>query len=346
MPDYSKGKIYVIRSPNTEKVYIGSTVRCLKRRFRQHTDTRNCCRSGEIIKFGGAYIELLEDYACKTRVELESREQFWINHADYSEVCVNEKILEYSGGFVRYDYRRGKIYVIRSPHTNKVYIGSTIQELSARFSQHKTYRKCTSCEIIDSGDAYIELAENWPCNSQDELRVREKHWIQSEELCVNIRGNRACPHGRRHGRCKDCGGIGICEHDRQRSRCKECKGGQICEHDRRRSQCKECKGSQICEHDRQRSQCKECKGSQICEHDRVRPRCKICKGGSICDHNRLRSQCKTCSPAPCEVCEETYSKGNYKNHCKTKKHLQNKEKFLETSDPIPEGVEGEDYFFV
>ena len=33
----------------------------------------------------------------------------------------------------------------------------------------------------------------------------------------------ACPHGKRHRDCKECGGSGICEHGRIRSKCKECR---------------------------------------------------------------------------------------------------------------------------
>ena len=87
----------------------------------------------------------------------------------------------------------------------------------------------------------------------------------------------ACPHGRQHYHCKECGGGGICEHGRVRYRCKECGGGGICAHGRERSYCKECGGSKICEHGRQRTKCKECGGGSICEHDRVRSKCKECR---------------------------------------------------------------------
>ena len=71
-----------------------------------------------------------------------------------------------------------------------------------------------------------------------------------------------CPHGRKRGRCKDCGSSGLCEHGRRRSQCKDCGGGSICEHGRRRSQCKDCGGASICEHGRRRNECKECGGSR------------------------------------------------------------------------------------
>ena len=93
------------------------------------------------------------------------------------------------------DYKNGKIYSIRSPHTDKVYIGSTTQPLFKRFSKHKwnynswkkgnSYeKKITSFDIFDYGDAYIELIEEYPCENKMLLNKREGEIIRSME-CVN-----------------------------------------------------------------------------------------------------------------------------------------------------------------
>ena len=78
------------------------------------------------------------------------------------------------------DYQNGKIYTIRSPHTEKYYIGSTASTLVKRFSDHKTKTRnknkknpTTSKIIFDYGDAYIELLELFPCGSKIELNKRE-----------------------------------------------------------------------------------------------------------------------------------------------------------------------------
>ena len=78
MPDYSKGKIYKIVSPNTEEVYIGSTTQKLSNRMTSHRkDYRNgkYMTSSEIIKHGDAKIVLVENYPCETKEQLEKREQ-------------------------------------------------------------------------------------------------------------------------------------------------------------------------------------------------------------------------------------------------------------------------------
>jgi len=125
-----------------------------------------------------------------------------------------------------------------------------------------------------------------------------EHGIKYRSKCKVCR---ACPHGRRRERCKECGGASMCEHGRQRSRCKECGGASICEHGCLRYQCKECGGKGICEHGRRRSVCKECGGGSICEHGRRRPQCKECGGSQICEHGRRRSQCKECGGSG--ICE-------------------------------------------
>ena len=72
-PRYSNGKIYKITSSNTEKIYIGSTILTLKHRFRKHKSEKNCT-SMHIINEGDASIELLYEYPCKNKPELEAEE--------------------------------------------------------------------------------------------------------------------------------------------------------------------------------------------------------------------------------------------------------------------------------
>merc|ERR1711966_115851 len=48
------------------------------------------------------------------------------------------------------------------------------------------YHYITSFKILQFDDAYIELIENYPCNSKDELN-REEGKYQREMKCVNKR---------------------------------------------------------------------------------------------------------------------------------------------------------------
>jgi|APGre2960657423_1045063.scaffolds.fasta_scaffold202620_2 hypothetical protein len=84
-------------------------------------------------------------------------------------------------------YSKGKIYTIRCRTDDSlVFVGSTSQQyICKRFASHKN-----NCKIGRSGslykhitdndwsDWYIELHENYPCNSRDELCRREGEVIR------------------------------------------------------------------------------------------------------------------------------------------------------------------------
>jgi hypothetical protein len=93
-------------------------------------------------------------------------------------------------------YENGKIYTIRSPNTDKYYIGSTCNTLSKRYYQHikrnqrnSRIDNCTAWEITKLGDSYIELLENYPCKSRLELTKRENELIrENKDKVVNKAG--------------------------------------------------------------------------------------------------------------------------------------------------------------
>jgi len=89
-------------------------------------------------------------------------------------------------------YNNGKIYKLVSNHTDKVYIGSTIQKLSSRISGHrKAYNRylngkannITSFNLICFPDCKIYLIESVSCNNRAELEKRERFYIESMECC-------------------------------------------------------------------------------------------------------------------------------------------------------------------
>ena len=80
--DYKNGKIYTIRSYQTDKIYIGSTTQTLTKRLSLHKANfkmwkkgkHNYSTSFELIKYGYVYIELLELCPCDNKNELCRRE--------------------------------------------------------------------------------------------------------------------------------------------------------------------------------------------------------------------------------------------------------------------------------
>ncbi len=81
----------------------------------------------------------------------------------------------------------GRIYIIQSPYTDEVYIGSTIQTLEERFRDHKKPSNDTfSYLVIDEGDPYIELLEEVKVIDKDELCFYEQQYLELyRDVAVN-----------------------------------------------------------------------------------------------------------------------------------------------------------------
>ena len=82
MINYQNGKIYTIKSFQTDKVYYGSTTQSLSKRLRKHKQhytyylksNKGYMTSYEVLAFDDAYISLIEKYPCDSREELLARE--------------------------------------------------------------------------------------------------------------------------------------------------------------------------------------------------------------------------------------------------------------------------------
>ena len=85
------------------------------------------------------------------------------------------------------NYQNGKIYTLRCyTNTTLIYVGSTSQKLCDRKNNHKSNSvKCTENYLYKTVSNnggwnawYIELVENYPCNSKEELEKREGEIIR------------------------------------------------------------------------------------------------------------------------------------------------------------------------
>ena len=87
-------------------------------------------------------------------------------------------------------YLNGKIYKIINSVNDKCYVGSTTYTLNTRLIQHKSYSKIsqiTTSSILINEDPYnvsIQLIEDYPCLTKNELLLRERYWLENME-CVN-----------------------------------------------------------------------------------------------------------------------------------------------------------------
>ena len=95
--DYKNGKIYTIRSHQTEDFYIGSTTQPLSKRLYFHkvnykyyiNKKFHYLSSFEIVKYNDCYIEVLEEYPCDNKQQLTKREGELIRCENN---CVNKRI--------------------------------------------------------------------------------------------------------------------------------------------------------------------------------------------------------------------------------------------------------------
>ena len=126
--EFQNGKIYTIRSHQTNKYYIGSTnQKTLSQRLGKHrcgykkylTNNNNKYTSSfEILQYTDHYIELLELYPCNTNDELHRRE----------------------GELIR-QYRSDVVNIQMAGRTQKEYRVDNIQVISEQMKQYKLNNK-------------------------------------------------------------------------------------------------------------------------------------------------------------------------------------------------------------
>ncbi len=85
MPDYQKGKIYMLATQKNCKIYIGSTTTTLHSRFQSHQSKykrwlegigKNYKSAFELLEYNDCKIELIEECPCDTLKELHLREGY------------------------------------------------------------------------------------------------------------------------------------------------------------------------------------------------------------------------------------------------------------------------------
>ena len=93
MPDYQKGKIYKLWSPSKNLVYYGSTIETLAQRLAKHKSSHKnnlrCCSSILILECEDYKMELVEEYPCNNKQQLEKKEGEYIKN----NYCVNKNVV-------------------------------------------------------------------------------------------------------------------------------------------------------------------------------------------------------------------------------------------------------------
>ena len=115
--DYSKGKIYSIRSRTSDLVYIGSTVQPLHKRLNVHVRGKRFYENGkgnytssfEILEQGDYYIELVEECPCDNSYQLMKRE----GEIQRETECVNIRVEARTKAEYYQDNRADKLEAVK-----------------------------------------------------------------------------------------------------------------------------------------------------------------------------------------------------------------------------------------
>lgn len=92
------------------------------------------------------------------------------------------------------DYSTGKVYLLYIPGLEEYgYVGSTVEELGRRLSEHKTtaksdkvrYKFASACLFEEGNEVCIKLLEEYPCETKQQLLERERYWLDQYPEAVN-----------------------------------------------------------------------------------------------------------------------------------------------------------------
>lgn len=196
-------RIFKIYSEINDKIYIGGSKEKDKLLSTILSDYKSAIKKTpnrpsfiEFVKIGleNLKIELLEK--CKDD-EIEDRKNYYIEQ--YNEVCINRN-REFNTKNTDNEFKNSKIYKITNSIDDYFYIGSTIQLLKTRLSQHKyntTNRKEDSknrssfnhFHKVGVNNLRIECLERCTnINSEEDLKKREDFYISqhiNNKKCLN-----------------------------------------------------------------------------------------------------------------------------------------------------------------
>lgn len=187
MPNYQEGKIYCIRSRDSDDVYIGSTTQPLARRFASHKNTAkngSGITSSSIVCSPSAYIELIEAFPCDTGEQLKRREGELIASMD----CVNKVI----AGRTKQEYR--DLHREKQKEYMKNYYAENKETLAVKQKEYADGRKEVKSQydkeyIARNRDAISQKKKEYYQANQERLRAYQ---VQRRQMLYGANFSGAC----------------------------------------------------------------------------------------------------------------------------------------------------------
>jgi hypothetical protein len=158
MPNYQNGKIYKLWSPQGEEIYIGSTTQSLVVRKAEHKRL-DCCSKILFEKYDDVRIELIEEYPCKNKSQLNRQEGHHIRNNE----CVNKNI---AGRTTTEYYEDNKEHILEK---QKEY---QFKHKDEKSEYDKTYRE-------DNIEKIKEFRKNYYIKNKEEIDEKNKIWSEN-----------------------------------------------------------------------------------------------------------------------------------------------------------------------
>lgn len=173
--DYSKGKIYKIFNTANDLLYVGSTTQdTVQKRFVKHKTASNKNMSTKLYQAMNEigrdcfFVELLEEFSCKSRQELLAREGYWIKKLDTYNNGYNKQV----PGRSQKEYK--EINKERYAEFYKSYYETNKSELA---NYKKEWYENNKEKVIESKKIYaqnnVEKVRQWKKKYEDKIKLQK-----------------------------------------------------------------------------------------------------------------------------------------------------------------------------
>ena len=171
-PDYSKGQIYKLWTLESNEIYIGSTINPLYKRLGQHKNGSNKCNSRFLFeRYKDVKIELVENFSCNSKKELNAREG---HHQRLNkDILVNKCIAGRNTKEAKKQYRHDHAEEIKE-HKRQYRIENA--------DKIKEYNKQYTTE---NADKIKESKKQYAIDNADKLREYQKNYHANKKLQKN-----------------------------------------------------------------------------------------------------------------------------------------------------------------
>tara|TARA_R110000803_G_scaffold187408_1_gene249799 strand:+ start:40 stop:615 length:576 start_codon:yes stop_codon:yes gene_type:complete len=184
MPDYSKGKIYMVY-PNCDydegDIYYGSTIQTLAQRMTKHRCQNMIKPLADKYGLANLKIELVCEYKCETKEQLDREEGKYIRE----NKCINKNIAgrnrkewrEANKDKICEYYENNKEKIKEYYENNKDKICENKKEYYEKNKEKsKEYRETNKEKIKEYRDENKDKNKEWREANKDKIREYKKQW--------------------------------------------------------------------------------------------------------------------------------------------------------------------------